>query len=572
MELMGRTNPEFKELLELGMSERLAIFVGAGPSIEAGLPNWDGLALRYVEEALKDDDVPPDLSTRFVDPRHLAVIADARVGEFKRFSTLTTALYQDRMPPQPGPTAKEIAKLYRARLEAGLTTFLATTNFDPLLEMALDLHVRDRMPDQVGDARSLGLEDAYPDYSDDEPGARAPGELFELLESGAEIHRPAVLHLHGGVDLRKRGHPHQIAPIILTERDYAMHGSLAQRALLELLQGLDCMLVGLSLKDNDVLSALYTMMKGKQEMEVPEPPQGSRYIVALNEIIRLRKDDPEDHSANIEAIHGLEMQRLQKAGVQPLNQLKSFAQIPQVLHEMGVAVELAAGTGNGKLSSDPYYESADHYQDRMALWKSDFERQYAASSDFDRAQRRAGRICSKALEDILKSMGARDIEDQAAIHVWARSQTHKLMMLPWFCNEFARRGGIPESLERQVEHLEFDIALRQAFEGVSSRGFRSAAEHSRWKQIMAVPIISSTTGAKHRYRRLMVGVVTLSTNLVKEDSSLSQHFKDDHAVLERCERRLRQLGVELLIDAPAGLPSVKRPPEVIGKQQHAAKP
>jgi hypothetical protein len=549
---MGRTNPEFKQLLELGMAERLVIFVGAGSAIEAGLPNWAELALRYVKEALGDDEVPPDLSQRFVNPRHLAVIADARVGEYKRFSILTNALYPDRMPPRPGPTAKEIAKLYRARFKANLKTYIVTTNFDPLLEMALDLHVRDRMPEEVGEARSLGLSDLYPDLFDKE--SEAPADVFELFEPGGEEpHRPAVLHLHGGVDLRKRGHPHEIEPIILTERDYAMWESLAQQTLVNLLDGLDCTMVGLSLQDNDVLSALYTMMKGGTEMEVPEPPRGSRYVIALNEIVSLRADDGEEYRETAEGIRRLEMQRLYKAGVTPLNQLKSFAQIPQALHEMGVAVELAAANGNGKLSSNSYYKSGDHYEDRIARWKLDFEAKY--SLKFDTEQLRASQKCAVALTDIVESMGATEIPDQAAIHVWARSRTDQLTMLPWFCNEFSRRGSIPNSLERKVEHLEFDIALRQAFEGVPSRGFRPAAPHSRWRQILAVPIVSKTTDARHSYRRLMVGVVTLSTNLGDADSGLSRRFKDDHSLLEQAEARLWTVGVELLIEGPTGVRS-----------------
>jgi ornithine carbamoyltransferase len=155
-------------------------------------------------------------------------------------------------------------------------------------------------------------------------------------------------------------------------------------------------------------------------------------------------------------------------------------------------------------------------------------------------------------------MGSTDIDDEAAIHVWARSQIEGLWMLPWFCNEFARRGEIPQSLNRQVRHLEHDIALRQAFEGVSSRGFRSAAEHSRWCQIMAVPIVSSTTDAEHPYGRLLIGVVTLSTNLPERKSDLSRCFADDRALLNVTEDRLQKLGVDLLIHAPADLPSTGR--------------
>jgi SIR2-like domain len=570
MKLMGEENPEFGKLLELGMTERLVIFVGAGPSIEAGLPNWDELALRYVKEALKGDDVPSDLSQRFVNPRHLAVIADATVGEFKRFSILTSALYPDRTPPQPGPTAKEIAKLYRARLEAGLKTYIVTTNFDPLLEMALDLHIHSRMPEQVGTARSFGLFDAFPGYSEGDSLDPGSGGLFKLFDAENGLHHPTVLHLHGGVDLREQGHPKEIAPIILTERDYAMHEYAAQLALLELLDGLDCMMIGLSLQDNDVLSALYTMMKGKETMVVPQPPRGSRYFVAFNEIVHFRKDDSGDQEQNTEAFRRLELQRLQRAGVTPLNQLKSFAQIPQVLHEMALAVELANAGQNEGLSSTEYTQSASHYERRLTLWKEDFDKRYVKPSISDQAQRWASGKCGVALDAISLMMGSTDIADEAAIHIWARSRIEGLWMLPFFCNEFARRGEIPRSLDRRVRHLTHDIALRQAFEGVPTRGFRPAAEHSRWRQIMGVPIVSPTVDAEHPYGRLLVGVVTLSTNLTERDSDLSRCFKDDRALPGLVEARLQELGVNLLVNAPAGLPSADRAMRRIPLKQSAS--
>lgn len=558
MKLMGEENPEFGKLLELGMTERLVIFVGAGPSIEAGLPNWDELALRYVKEALKEDEVPSDLPERFGNPRHLAVVADATVGEFKRFSILTSALYPDRMPPQPGPTAQEIAKLYRARLEAGLKTYIVTTNFDPLLEMALDLHVHQWMPERVGAARSLGLFDVFPGYSAGDTPDAGKDSIFELFEEENGLHHPAVLHLHGGVDLREQGHPREIAPIVLTERDYAMHEYAAQLALLELLDGLDCMMIGLSLQDNDVLSALYTMMKGKETMVVPQPPRGSRYFVAFNEIVHFRKDDSEDQEQNAEAFRRLELRRLQKAGVTPLNQLKSFAQIPQVLHEMALAVELANASESEGLSSTAYTQSTFHYERRLTLWKEDFDKHYVQRSISDQAQRWASGKCGVALDAISLMMGPTDIADEAAIHIWARSRIEGLWMLPFFCNEFARRGEIPRSLDRQVRHLTYDIALRQAFEGVPTRGFRVAAEHSRWSQIMAVPIVSPTVDVEHPYGRLLIGVVTLSTNLSEQDSDLSRCFKDDSTLPAQVEARLQRLGLDLLVNAPAGLPSADR--------------
>jgi hypothetical protein len=556
--LLSQDNTEFCGVLDLAFSDELLVFVGAGCSIEAGLPDWKELAVRYINEAMRETDLPEDLPNRFGNPRHLAIIADAMVGEFKRFNALCSSLYPHQRPPSPGPTAKEIAKLYRARLRVGLKTFIVTTNFDPLLEMALDEHVTDRLLNETGEVQvvpavSLGLEHRFPDPSKSTPTDNVTHTSQLFAPRGADDpHEPVVFHLHGAIDLRDSRTPKGIEPIILTERDYAMWEHLAQKALLELLDNRDCLMVGLGLEDNDVLTALYTKMKGRESMRVPLG--GKRFVVAFNEIPH-NDDEAVDH-AIARQVRKLETKRLEKLGVSPLKNLKTFGQIPQVLHEMGYAIELSRTMDMNHLSSADYWNSGYSYGSRLNRWKRDFAAHYLADDQFAEQQDKACRACQEVLERIVNvihdSIG-KAIDDELAIHVWVRSQRDdRFEMFPWCSNEFARRGEVPGSLSKEIERADNDIARRQVFDGVPSRGLMPAAPHSRWAQVMAVPVISTTTDAQHEYGRLMVGVVTLSTNLKGDCSDLSESLKDNNdQLLEELQLYLEEVGHNLLINCLA---------------------
>ena len=544
------------------MSDELMIFVGAGCSIEAGLPDWKALAVSYINEAVSGPALPQDLPDRFGDPRRLAIIADAMLGDFKRFRALSNALYPGQRAPAPGPTAQEIAKLYRARLAAGLHTYIVTTNFDPLLEMALDTFVVDPSRTSSGDTvatqtRSVGLADRFPivtESPDDNPESSkgqvdSARELFTVDPSG--IHVPVVFHLHGAIDLRDPNHPIEIDPIFLSERDYARWERLAQTALLELLKDTPCLMVGLGLEDNDVTTVLYAQMTGHEKIGVPPELRRERIVVAFNPVQEIHDDAPAAEKV-VEQVRKLENRRLDKLGVKRLRHLKNFAQIPQVLHEMGLALTLARERDPMKLVSDTYFDSDSPYDQRLDRWKRDFAERYLDDAEFEKQQQAASQRCQEALAEIVSAVEDKighPIEDELAIHVWARSQEEEdgPRMFPWCCNEFARRGAVPESLSRGIVNHKTDVALLQAFQGVPSRRLKPAAEHSRWRQIFAVPVISAQDEATHQYGRLLVGVVSISTNRGEEESDLGEGLSEHDELTQEAVRCLEELGKSLLL-------------------------
>jgi NAD-dependent SIR2 family protein deacetylase len=577
MKLFSEHNQEFHKILDLAMSDELLIFVGAGCSIEAGLPDWKRLVSRYINLALLIQSemeltpdaadprkvIPQELLENFGQPGHIAVIADAIVGQHRRNEILSLALYPEAQQPKPGPTAKEIANLYRARRDAKLkATHIVTTNYDPLLELALEKYYTAHASDAIT-PKGFGLSDVFPGSTTSDrqsPEDEAPLDaLMRCFESRGDKHQPKVFHLHGSVDFRKNSE--SIEPVLLTEQDYAKSQHLAQLALSELLVGKNCLMVGLSLEDNDVLTALYSKLQTTHNSQAA-PPKGSRYVVAFNDLrvtkATIEPDESTDKWLDEEyagkQITHLESQRLQLLDVSPLKHLKNFAQIPQVIHEMGLAVDLGQTRQKLKTAS-AYWKSKQTYDDRLKLWKEKFAIRYALSGKrgaerkrFERMQRQVSGVIQRTLDNILEEqIELTAVSDELAMHVWARHyDSEELEMFLWGGNEYAR--VVPNSLSRKVEHSEFDIPIRQAFEGVASRTLLPASKHSRWSQIMAVPVISSMSKARHPYGRLLLGVVTLSTNLPPGESDLTDCLEERQTLVGEIEKRLCELGTTLLVD------------------------
>lgn len=585
MKLFSEHNQEFHKILDLAMSDELLIFVGAGCSIEAGLPDWKRLVSRYINLALLIQSemeltpgradprkvIPQELLENFGQPGHIAVIADAIVGPHRRNEILSLALYPEAQQPKPGPTAKEIANLYRARLEAkSAATYIVTTNYDPLLEIALEKYLTAHAPQTTVPPVGFGLKDVFPGISSSEDASseeESPIDaLMRCFAQKGKKHEPKVFHLHGSVDFRKD--IDSVEPVLLTEQDYAKSQHLAQLALSELLVGKNCLMIGLSLEDNDVLTALYSKLQTRDNKQAV-PPKGSRFVVAFNDLGMSHATPRDDSDAGTmrdgeyasKQVSRLESQRLQMLDVVPLKHLKNFAQIPQVIHEMGLAVDLGKKEKAPQTAST-YWKSKQTYDNRLSLWKKDFAAHYALSGakgttrrKFAEKQKHISETIQGTLDAILEEkIELTSISDELAIHVWARQyEGSELEMFLWGGNEYAR--VVPNSLSRPIEHSQFDIPIRQAFEGVASRRLLPASEHSRWSQIMAVPVISSMSKVKHPYGRLLLGVVTLSTNLPPDESDLTDCLEERVALVGEIEKRLCELGNSLLVDE---LPRKKR--------------
>ncbi|HEY4277465.1 MAG TPA: SIR2 family protein [Conexibacter sp.] len=209
----------------LASTQKLTFVVGAGASMEAGLPSWGRLVRALLESA-----APPSLGERdrvawldaAAEPGLLGMAATARAlaGSDREFvKRVEHHLYRGQGPEHfdPGPLAREIAAWKRDDPEIQLATF----NYDSLLEQAL---------------HDIGLSAEAREDNESEPDGIA-----------------AVRHLHGLLT----GRPEDDA-VVLTEGDYARWptGSWQDDFMHDALQGV-CVFLGLSFTDQNLLRWIY---------------------------------------------------------------------------------------------------------------------------------------------------------------------------------------------------------------------------------------------------------------------------------------------------------------------------
>ncbi len=205
----------------------ITFVLGAGASMEAGLPSWAALVRGLVEDITPRRLGKPDRRAWLeaiddVGPLAAAATARALSRSEKHFrELLSQRLYRGEKPNdyQPGPLCTEVAAFKRAFFK---TTSLVTFNYDDLLERAL------RHADIKAEARI--------DDVNERPGIAV------------------VRHLHG-----RLWHKHHADPVILTEADYArfpVEDTWQSRVMSRALEGL-CVFVGLSFNDPNLLRWVY---------------------------------------------------------------------------------------------------------------------------------------------------------------------------------------------------------------------------------------------------------------------------------------------------------------------------
>lgn len=260
----------------------ITFVLGAGASMEAGLPSWAALVRGLVE------DVAPRLAATekrlwleaIDDGGLLAAAATARALRSKSGfgNLLWKRLYDGNSPDdyQPGPLCTEIAAFKKAFFAE---TSLVTFNYDDLLERALNsLNVK-------AEARSDAVA---------EPATVA-----------------VVRHLHGRLDAKRRDDS-----VILTEADYArfpVESAWQNDVMSRALEGL-CVFVGLSFNDPNLLRWVYR--------------QGSQRHLALF----TRQSSPSLRPTVRRALERATRARLAHAGVEAY-WADFYGELAQVIHE-----------------------------------------------------------------------------------------------------------------------------------------------------------------------------------------------------------------------------------------------
>lgn len=222
----------------LATAPRLTVYVGAGASMEIGLPSWPNLIRSLLDRTLSnrgwtDDTHAFQRESADEGLLRVAETVDALLGGALE-PELRECLYGDINPSdlRPGPLARAIADLQAA---VGPEMELGTTNYDPALEHALSEHTTEA----------------------DRWWNRARGYVRRGQPPAGVV---PIRHLHGILNETK-----STGTIILTEGDYyRMQQSRRWQEdwMVEALTRRTCLFLGASLTDPNLLRYLHRAAGG----------------------------------------------------------------------------------------------------------------------------------------------------------------------------------------------------------------------------------------------------------------------------------------------------------------------
>jgi hypothetical protein len=474
--------PYFPELInELGDAEHLTIVVGAGISVDAGLPDWMALVRTMLEngfvgetrslvdkssyEALAKD----VLSTS--DVMQAATIA--RFLHDDRPAAIRSALYEKQPSPlRPGRIARALAHM--CRIFDGQIRFI-TTNYDDLLEEALRIDGALRpSPRYVASDGSIELVPGYDDGTVE------------------------IIHLHGFIP--RLGNS-SYGGLILDERDFAIEPVRPPGPVLPKLLSRDepTLFLGLSFTDPNLVAACYNLPVAANS----RPPWHGLFV------------NFRDDAASVE---DYKFERIRELGVRPFK-LASFGQVSQVLYE----IAHRAVYGGAEYWDD---DSGRRYGLRLTRWRQRFELEHRGllgGDHFEERQQHIHEELSALLEDLTKGeLHELRPGENLGVHLWARRPGDEAG-LGWLqlLGSSSNRHREPWSLNVRTEPVRGgskSVAVRSLFYGGVQR--RDEADTSgRWSSTIAAPI--DLVDSPNDF--LLAGVVTLSSTASIASSVLRNH-------------------------------------------------
>jgi hypothetical protein len=443
----------------LAAAPELTVYVGAGASMEIGLPSWPALVRMLLDRAISDQGWADDVQA-FRDESadegllRIAETVDALLGGGLE-QELRNALYGNIDPNdlRPGPLARAIADLHAA---AGPTMELGTTNYDPALEHALSEHP----------ARG------------DRWWTRAKGYVRRREPPDGVVQ---VLHLHGILTAAGSN-----GAIILTEGDYyrmQQNRRWQEDWMVEALASRTCLFLGASLTDPNLLRYLHRAAGG--------PP---RHFAVFQ-----RRPASSPHEVRFrDRAEQAERLRWERLGVRALF-ADNLADVAQFVHE--VADKRRKGAA--------YVPLVDRL---IAWWTAELDRGCLLAADEGLYRKlQVGlhdelRGLRDDLRATLSNHGVDLTSETIAVALWA--------LYPNAAGEDQERAVVLATSDR----LMTDPATREPIRldrSSSWTGIKAIANGfpqeeatnvyaSRWRYVLAIPVFKTSP-------RLPLGAVTLST-------------------------------------------------------------
>lgn len=233
----------FFQLAEKVRERSIVPFLGAGMSMEARFPDWNGLTARLLERTheLIRTRIAPGVVPQTIDASDLLFAADfcrRELGDQEFEAEISRLLAVDDEVRERIRTSSNFAAL--AKLDF---PYWLTTNFDRALEAALEIFAQKS-------ARSV-------DWSQEDEVNKF------LLRLPVSVNEPVCVHIHGTVGTANS--------LIFTERDYQRRywrSDLDRVKLFVIFTSNSVVTIGFSLSDHDFMSVLREV-KAKLALSAP---------------------------------------------------------------------------------------------------------------------------------------------------------------------------------------------------------------------------------------------------------------------------------------------------------------
>ena len=477
---------------EIASSGDLSLLVGAGVSVEAGLPNWESLVDGLLIEVAGREGIE-DGAQRKAFSDHIRVqygnltaasVAQASLGREGLIGAVRNTVYRGaRFHAQPGLLAKHIAFL----LAMHPSVTVATTNYDSLLELAVD-----------------GLRIDLKSIARTSPAPEPPDGMVQI------VHLHGLLPPEGALE----------GDLILGERDYAemqRTSSWQEDFVREKLARTKCLFVGSSLSDPNLIRYLYL-----SDPDTGTPKHWAIFVRQQDSVL-LKMPTPVATRVN----EHLE-RRLMEMGVRRIA-ADYYGQVAQFMFELVLRRVLG-----------DRYDSESSYADRLRSWRATMD-----AAGFRRGDQRAFDTTQRRLHDRLREVRefvtelallVSDEPEDFGVHLWVRNPHTRSLEL-WANSAYV--------LDDERAMLDVRITAPSPYQAIETfcSGTPSMRAYSkpgsRWLHSMGQPLYVRSPPWYH----LPVGVITLASTKTDSESSLR---KLPPAQTERLWRELRSAGAELI--------------------------
>lgn len=492
---------------ELSALDSVAIYVGAGASIERTGLTWEALSAQMLDPQMGDFSERVDIvrnasSTLAVSSAIAQQFREERGSGWR--DNLSRAIHGQLYVGPAEQTAyfnDRVVALASAYIRAGKSTVIVTPNYDQFLLDAVD-EQRKSFDDSYDNVEKIWL------GVDAEGTAAKLNKRMTKLRSALKQPRTlTVVFLHGFVSRDAANTPIEkdTYPVV-SEDDYAATRENSQSILGEIFSGRSTIIVGSSVTDPPLIHAL---LRSRPSDQGPK-----RYVI---------RPLQGQHSGSLTAsgrkhLTEIEERRARHLGIELVSP-PYYYQAPQILEE--VRVDLAAATAHHKYSD----ANADHrYGARLLRWWGDWSN--AGGEPVEKQQEQHYRFLrNEALPELRKILKAKR-DEHLKLEAWVRWEPESRRLALWA----ASTGSWPEHRTMRDDAISSNtqITAIKAFVNGAPTYEKGNPALTRWGSYLAKPI----RAIDPRYNVYVpVGVICVASMRSQDQSALNPRIQENRAEL-----------------------------------------